>query len=173
MLTTERDNQLDQVRMIIQANRSMSWTDNMVLIVVLGVFGVSIATGFALVGLWMVFPFVGLEILALTLAMYFCWLRLQRTEVITVTADRVTLESGVRGPELTVSAEREQTRIDYKAPANECSVGVLKLNMQGQMHRIGANLGREEVGALAQQLQKLLHSAPSSSFCGAPIASMK
>ena len=156
MLITDHDEALGRTRMIVQANRSMNWTGNVVLIIALGGFGLVVASGFAYFGLWLVFPFVGLEILALTAALYCCLLKLQAKEVITVTDKYVTLERGVRSPEETVSALRLATEVEFTQRPSEFDVGELKLNLQGRAVRIGDSLGRGEKSALAEQLRRVL-----------------
>ena len=156
MVLTDFDEDKGRAQLVVRANKSMSWAGNVRLVVVLGVIGFSIATGFALQGLWLVFPFVGLEILAVSAGLYCCLLRLERQEVITITSDDVVLERGSREPQMRVSASRLATEVDFVGPPNEFSTGVLTLNMRGQRHRVGDCLGRDEKRQLANCLQRIM-----------------
>ncbi|MEM7207616.1 MAG: DUF2244 domain-containing protein [Pseudomonadota bacterium] len=156
MLTTDSDKSNGRRWVVIQGNQAMSWRDNVILVAVFASIGLLIATGFAVQGLWLVFPFVGLEIALLSAGLYACLKGLQEKEVITVTASDVTLERGVKTPRERVVAARGETRVKYRQPENEFFVGELNLDMGGRIQPVGRCLGRDEKGKLARQLRELV-----------------
>ena len=156
MVATDFNSETGQTRLVVQGNRSMSWAGNMWLVAAFSIVGFAIASGFALQGLWLVFPFVGLELVALSAGLYCCLLRLERKEVITITSREVVLERGTCSPQVRYVASRTATRVDFECPPNEFSVGVLNLIMQGNRHRVGECLGRDEKHQLARQLLQVV-----------------
>ena len=153
MVTTGNDTVSGQTWVLIQANRSMSWRGNAGFLALVSAFGLSVASGFAMQGLWLVFPFVGPEIVALAAGLYWCLRRLEKREVITISPSSVILERGRRGPEQRVWAARAETVVNYRKPRNEFCAGELMLNLQGRAHRSGECLNQEEKGVLADLLR--------------------
>lgn len=85
-------------RLILRPNRSADWQFNKYLLMALGGISFVIAAGFALIGAWVIIPFAGLEILALSLALYWvCW-KLSFCHCITIKGDQCIIEKGVYYP---------------------------------------------------------------------------
>jgi len=79
-------------RFVVMPNCSMSWQENKIFVASLAFISFSIAGGFALQGLWVILPFAGLEILALTGVLYWTGLQATHLEVISIDADNVHVE---------------------------------------------------------------------------------
>lgn len=156
MVVTQVDDVADCTHVIVQANRSMSWRANVMLIALMTLVSFGIALAFAMVGLWVVLPFAGLEMLALAGGLYWTMRRLGRREVITFSASEVRLATGYRFPEVTRSFPRHWVRIEYDCSDSPFDTGSLVLRVHDQRHRVGECLGREEKLKLATELRRLL-----------------
>ena len=65
VVTTEGNGEGGFWRLVIEPNCSLSWRQSMAFFIGISVLCMSIATVFALKGYWLIFPFAGLELLAL------------------------------------------------------------------------------------------------------------
>lgn len=84
---------------IAQPNQSASWEANKQLLIGIGVFSGLIATGFSLIGVWMVLPFAGLEFTALGGALYIVCRKLNLRHILHFSGDVLVIEKGIRFPQ--------------------------------------------------------------------------
>jgi uncharacterized membrane protein len=104
---TDIDHELSApMQFIVRRNQSLSWRGNKFFIYFMAAISFGIAGMLALQGLWLILPFAGLEILALTLGLYMCSLRCRDQEVVTIDDDLVMVEKGRQKPSETWQFER-------------------------------------------------------------------
>ena len=84
---------------IAQPNQSANWETNKQLIIGFGLFSGLVATGFSLIGAWMILPFAGLEITALGSALFIVCRRLNIRHVLYFSGDELFIEKGAKHPE--------------------------------------------------------------------------
>ena len=122
------------------------------------VISLSIALVFALKGYWMIFPFAGLEVLALGAALYIVADATRRRQVVSITATNVTVEKGrvCRGPDTRVELPRSWTQVGIDRPENARYHRRLWLGSSGRRVEIGEFLTDAEKESLAEQLRRLL-----------------
>lgn len=140
-------------KLIVTANRSMSWRANLYLAAGLGTVCMGVAIAMATFGLWMVIPFAGLEIVFLVVCLYLTLKRLSRQEVITIDNEAIKLEWGYSRPDVTVSLPRRWSRLHYHCKDSVFEVGDLSLAAHGKQYALGRCLNREEKKALYGELQ--------------------
>lgn len=153
-----QDNNESHIRLIVTANRSMSWKANLYLAASLGVICMGVAIAMASFGLWMVIPFAGLEIIAIVACLYLTLKRLSRQEVITVGAEAIKLEWGYSRPDVTVNLPRRWSQLSYHCKESEFEMGELSLSANGQRYALGTCLNKKEKKALYGELQSALAS---------------
>ena len=95
---------------VVRPNRSLSWSGNKLFIATLAVVSFGIAGAFASVGMWMILPFAGLEMAALTLGLYLCSVKTRGCEVISIDGDHVQVEVGRNRPHDTEAAADSNLR---------------------------------------------------------------
>ncbi len=96
---TDIDHELSvPMQFIVRRNQSLSWRGNKLFIYFMAAISFGIAGMFALQGLWLILPFAGLEMLALTIGLYMCNLRGRDQEVVTIEDDLVKVEKGRQKP---------------------------------------------------------------------------
>ena len=115
-----------------------------------------IAAIFAYLGLWLILPFAGLEILALALGLYFCSLRCRDREVITVTRDSLIIERGRYKPKQHWQFQRTWTKLELKQPVHAMHSSRLLVRSKGQELEIARYLTNKEKKTLADSLTEVL-----------------
>lgn len=151
-----QDESRSTTRLIVTANRSMSWKANLYLAASLGVVCMGVAVAMAAYGLWMVIPFAGLEIIFIVACLYLTLRRLSRQEVITVDNEAITVEWGYSRPDTTINLPRRWSKISYRCKDSVFEVGELSLSAHGRQYALGKCLNRQEKKALYGELQTAL-----------------
>ncbi len=144
------------LRIIVMANRSMTWRQNLYLAATLGFVSMGMAIAMAWFGMWMILPFAGAEVILLVVCLYLTQKRLSRKEVITVDNEAIRLEWGYNHPEVTVNLPRQWSRLAYSFPDNVFEVGHLSLVAHGERYDLGSCLNKDEKQALYAQLKSAL-----------------
>lgn len=142
--------------LIIEPNRPMSW-QTLVLLYLLMVF-VSLVIGLAYfhIGLTLVLPFCGLEMLALGAALYVTSWRGSIREVVTVDEKSVAVESGRDKPTQRYEFQRPWTQVILERPSISWHPSRLLIRSHGRQVEIGTFLNEEERRGLAAALDKLI-----------------
>lgn len=148
----------DQQRtFVIAPNQSMSWKG--LLLAFGAIAGVTLAVGgfFWLRGFTLVLPFSGLEALALGAALYVTAWRGGTREVITITDDSVSVETGRSKPEQRHDFQRYWTKVILRRPWVAWYPSKLLLCSHGREIEVGRFLNEEERKGLAQVLRSAIH----------------
>ena len=94
MINAELDKETAAGNIILSPNLSARWQTTKYFLYIVSAFALTIAISFAAIGLWMILPFAGLEILALLIVMYRVSRKCYRKEVIRLSKEAVTVETG-------------------------------------------------------------------------------
>jgi len=157
-LVTDIDHQPSaQKQFIVRRNQSLSWRGNKLFIYFMAAVSFGIAGMFALKGLWLILPFAGLEILALTLGLYMCSLRCRDQEVVTIADDFVTVEKGRVKPSQAWQFERAWVNLELVKPPLQGHPSKLLIRSKGNETEIGKCLTNDERKTLSVSLAKALH----------------
>lgn len=103
-------------------------------------------------------PFAGLEVIVLGIAFYRCLLRSQLREVVTVSAEVVSVEKGRHQPQERWECPRAWARVVLEHAPIAWYPRRLTVAFQGRRVEIGRFLNEEERGVLADELQQLIHN---------------
>ena len=144
------------MRVIVMANRSMSWRQNLYLAATLGFVCLGMAIVLAWFGMWMILPFAGAEVVLIIVCLYLTQRRLSRKEVITVDNEAIRLEWGYNHPEVTVNLPRRWSRLSYSCPESMFEVGHLSVAAHGKRYALGSCLNKDEKRALYTELKSAL-----------------
>ena len=147
-----------QKQFIVRRNQSLSWRGNKLFIYFMAVISLGIAGMFALQGLWLILPFAGLEILALTFALYVCSLRCRDQEVVTISDDVVTVEKGRQNPSEAWQFERAWLKLELIKSPLQGHPSKLLMRSNGKETEIGRCLTNDERKSLSDSLAKALHT---------------
>lgn len=175
MVTTVSGPGQDDYRFILRPDRSLSWQGNLVFVGSVAAIALTIGIGFAVIGLWLVLPFAGLEVALLTLGLYLTVLRRHQVEVVSVRPDAVEISKGVErpgsGPRETTSFPRAWVRVAYRRAEHPWYPCRLVLGAHGREIEIGGFLHEAERRRCATALGNLLgwrdaKSMPGDDECG-------
>lgn len=139
-------------RVIARPNSSLTPSGRMGVVLALAVFSLTVAFGFVLAGAWLVFPFAGLELLAVAYAFYYIGCHASDYESITIDGDRLAIEQRSYKNVNQIVFHRYWARLVLRdTPAGEQR---LWLRSHGKEVEVGHYMDNEQRLALAQQLQQ-------------------
>ncbi|MBI2992927.1 MAG: DUF2244 domain-containing protein [Gammaproteobacteria bacterium] len=141
---------------VVRPNQSMSWQG--LLFAFSGMATVIIGIGvtcFA-IGLPLVLPFSGAELIVLGAAFYLTARRGDVREVITISANGVAVETGRRGPETRAEFQRHWARVVLERPRHSWYPGRLLIRSHGREIEVGRFLNEQERRGLALELRAAL-----------------
>ena len=141
---------------ILRPNCSLSWQATKVFFVLMCAVSFSIASMFALMGAWLVFPFAGIEMLALGAGLYACAWRATRFEVISIRGDDVKVAKGRRSITEEWRLPRHWAQVRLDLPRHQWYPTRLRILSHGKGVEVGDYLNEEEREALAGDLRKAL-----------------
>ena len=147
---------MTNMQFVVTPNFSMSWKANQTLIISLAVLSFGMALAFAAQGLWMILPFVGLEITALTAGLYWCCLKATRREVISIDADYITVAAGRDHAVQTTQFQTAWTKIMLHPSRVTGHPGQLVLRSKGKELEVGAFLSQDERLELSTSIRSAL-----------------
>ena len=142
---------------VIRSNRSLSPAGNSLFFLIMAVVSFSIAGVFAALGLWLILPFAGLEMLVLGAALILCCRRAAAREIVRI-AERtvdVRIERPRRAPVLW-RCPRPWARACLERAAVAGHPSRLLLRAHGRSLAIGACLTDSERAGLARALNAAL-----------------
>ena len=138
-------------KIVARPNCSLSPQEMAKIVALLAFFSLSIAIAFSLAGAWMVFPFAGLELLALAYAFYFINSHADDYESITISGDRLAIEKHQHKSTSQVVFHRYWAQVVLRqTPSGEHR---LWLRSHGKEVEVGHFMNNRQRLALAQQLQ--------------------
>jgi len=114
----------------------------------------SIALAMTLKGLWPVFPFAGLEMALLGWALYSTLQRRHYSQTITVTEDRVAVQTQRRKLYEQVVFPRHWAQVRLRRAATHLHPSRLTIESHGRSYEVGSFLTEEERRALASRLMR-------------------
>lgn len=144
---------------VIAPNASLSWRQAVWFMLGISAISLGIGMAFAVLGFWVILPFAGLELAALGAGLYVSLRNNAAREVVTVTQDRVCVETGrVDQPERRVRHEfhRAWARLEVEPGRTTGGAGRLRLGASGRFIELGACLSEQQRLGLAQRLTKVL-----------------
>jgi len=131
--------------LVLRPNRSARWKTIKIFLFLVIFFALCIGISFAVIGLWMILPFTGIEIIVLLLVMYRVARQCSRRQVIHLFARTIRVEQGIAQPQSVWESELFWTRLIIKKPDH---VGhASKIILRGRHEQI-------EIGGFLSELEK-------------------
>src|SRR5579862_1641737 len=125
-------------------------------------FGVTCAVSFTIAGtlaafgLWPVFPFAGLEMLALGWALALSLRRRHYSQTIVVGEERIAVETRFRKQHEQVEFSRHWAQVKLRGADTHLHPSRLTIESHGRSYEVGGFLTEEERRALARRLMRLV-----------------
>ena len=141
---------------IVMPNRAMPWRHQVIAFSIIAAFSLGVAIGFFMQGLTLVLPFAGLELTALGAALYVSAWRGGKREVISITSDKVKVETGRDAPEQEFIFERSWVQVVLEKSWSSWYPSRLLLRSHGKQIEVGGFLNEEERQGLAIALRQAI-----------------
>lgn len=157
MIETHLDIKTSSGHIIVCPNMSNDWQTTKLFLWLIAAVSFMISSFFAVLGAWMIFPFAGLEVLALVASMYWVAHQCRRQQVIHIMDDQVQVEKGILLPNLTWKSERFWTKLIVYRSAIPSYPNRLVLRGRKEQLEIGEFLNEEDKEKLVKALRKVIN----------------
>lgn len=142
---------------VLKPNNSASWQFNMAVVTSLAFIGFCISVYFAVQGLWLIFPFSGLEISLLIFCLYVRLKANIATEVITFDQHNVVIERGYRYAEKSWKYHRLWAKVFVKPPLFYGHPKRVYIRSHGKQLELGAFLNKKDKDCLIKDLKHVIY----------------
>jgi len=156
MVRAEFDAERQTGQIVLQPNHSWTWRANLYFLATLFVISTAIALGFLIQGYWLILPFAGLEMLALSAGIYYCVRKTHRQEVLRFSMDEVVIEAGVNKIEEEHRFQRFFTRVHVDAPRGARHTQRIALSERERNIEVGEFLTDEDKKTLIRELRQMI-----------------
>ncbi len=153
---------MDQLEIVISPNASLSRQANIALFLSLMGILLVVATGFTLMGFWMILPFAGLELIALAVALAYVDYQNQYREVVKVDEVTVKIASGYRKAQHACEFKRGWTSVLLRQSSRQNQPSKLILRSAGKQIEIGACLEADDRKDLWRELKQVIEQPANS-----------
>jgi len=154
--SVERSERDGDSQFVIRPNCSLGWRGAKRYLALQSTVVLLAAAPMVWMGGWLILPFAGAELLALTAAFYWVLLHAQRLEVVTLEGSGVVIERGRRGPEHREEFPRAWAQVVLEEGRAELDKDRLFIRAHGRQSEIGLDLTNEEKARLAEELTRAL-----------------
>ena len=137
---------------VVKPNQAISWRSLVLVYILISAVTISIGITFYSIGMTLVLPFSGLEILALGAALYICAWRGGVQEVISIDRDNITIETGRQHPEQREIFRRAWAKVVLERSWNSWYPSRLLIRSHGRQIEIGRFLNEQERQGFALML---------------------
>tara|TARA_B100000767_G_scaffold275025_1_gene310088 strand:- start:1276 stop:1773 length:498 start_codon:yes stop_codon:yes gene_type:complete len=135
--------------LILSPDRSLDWDGNKRVIWSLGGICIGIAMAFTIIaGAWVMLPFAGLEVLTLSLALYYVSWKLSYRHVIIISNKQLIIEKGVYRPRGKWVWQKQATRLITTPPKHDWEAQSLQLINDDEQVNIGNFLSQSDANEL-------------------------
>lgn len=160
----EIDSTLPQTvgQIVLQPNHSLSWRALKYFLAFIMAISFGIALTFLFYGYWLVLPFTGLEMAALSYCLWLCLRRTSLQEVITFSAEEIRFETGIDEPDKIETWERFFTKIHVNQAIHPWYRKNVSLVHRGDRFEIGSFLTTAEQDELIDSLHDMVRRADAA-----------
>ncbi len=144
---------------VLSPNLSARWQSTKVFLFIVSFFALCIGVAFALVGLWMILPFAGVEIMVLLLVMHRVARQCYRKQVIHISPEKIRVEQGIAQPHSIWESELFWTRLIVQQPGHAWHATKIILRGRYEKIEIGAFLTEQEKNELITKLRPFVSTA--------------
>ncbi|MCG8378636.1 MAG: DUF2244 domain-containing protein [Proteobacteria bacterium] len=134
----------------------MPWHQLVCIYCIITGFTLGVALGFFFQGLILILPFAGLELLALGTVLYISAWRGGVREVISITDDKIKVESGRNEPETSCEFDRTWAQVVLEHSWHNWYPSKLYIRSHGRQVEVGRFLNEEERRGLAKELRRAI-----------------
>lgn len=144
-------------RIVVRPNRSLTRRQLQLVFLVIAGICLSIASVFAVLGMWPVLPFAGAEVIAVGIGFYLSAVSGRETEVVSVNSDEVAVEKGRNRLTQRWVTQRAWAQIRLLPPRIRWYPTRLVIRSHGNEVELGAFLNEDERLQLAGTLRDVIN----------------
>lgn len=141
---------------ILSPNLSVRWSDNVLFLYVVCGMAALIGISFTMLGMWLVLPFTGLEVIALVAVVYYVSHKCRRIEVIRVEDGCVQVEQGYTRPQTSWRSDLFWTRLIVTSQERPWHPLRIFLRGRDDQIEIGTFLNEDDKRILIKQLRQFV-----------------
>lgn len=156
MIEKQINKENDSATIVLRPNNSASWRFNMLLTAALAIVLFIISTYFALMGLWMIYPFAGLEIILLITCQYVRLRANQSTETISINGNDVTIIRSCYQKTESWTYHRVWSKLLVRQPHFRGHPKRVLLRSHGKEIELGSFLNKKDKKILIKNLKNIL-----------------
>lgn len=134
----------ESVILTLQPNRSASWQQNKIIIMVIAVFVMSIAIAWSAVGVWIILPFAGFEIGLLAFLMHRVSYLTYQKQIIIIDKDTLTFDAGVYYPKSHYTFNKHKLIVRTTEPKTDFEQTLITLEDGLQKVVVGQFLNQQD-----------------------------
>lgn len=158
MVETSIDESTGLTTIVLKPNNSASWQLNMVIFACVSLILFCISMYYAAMGLWLVFPFAGLEVIVLFICMYLRVRANNSKEIITFDDTTVVVERGCYHAEKTWKYHRLLTKVFVKPPVYRGYPKQIFIRSHGKELELGSFLNKQDKDLLIKDLKNIFYA---------------
>ncbi len=158
MVETSINENTGLTTIVLKPNNSASWQFNMLILGSLAFILFFISAYYALLGLWLFFPFSGLEIFVLFTCLYLRARANNSTEIITFDQTTVVVERGRYHAEKSWKYHRLWTKIFVKQPTIRGYPKRIYIRSHGKELELGSFLNKQDKEILIKDLKNIIYA---------------
>ena len=158
MVETSVNKNTGLTTIVLKPNNSASWQFNMVIFGSLTLTLICISGYFASRGLWLIFPFAGLEVVVLFICMYLRVRANHSKEVITFDETTVIVERGYKFAEKSWKYHRLLTKIFVRHPHIRGYPKQIYIRSHGKELELGSFLNKKDKDILIRDLNNIMYA---------------
>jgi len=141
---------------ILEPNRSLNWQYSLLFISLIALTCLSIGFSFYYIGATLILPFAGLEIIIVSICVYFVMKQSYQKEVIMLSPEKLRIEKGNKKPEQTWEFFRSWSHIRVENPSHPWYPAHILVASKGERIPIGSFLTQEEKSKLVVRLREII-----------------
>lgn len=142
----------DSTTIVLTPNRSATWQQSKVLVIIIGIFVLTIAIAWSFVGAWVVLPFAGLEVGLLAFFMHKVCRKTYKKQVITIAPDQITVQVGIETPQKVWKFDTRATHISVVEPEHSMDKIKIHLTYSNGKIEVGEFLNQQDCTIARQTL---------------------
>jgi len=158
MVETSINENTGLTTIVLKPNNSASWQFNMLIFGCLTLILFSISIYFATLGLWLIFPFAGLEVIVLFVCMYLRVRANNSKEIITFDETTVVVERGYYHAEKSWKYHRMLTKVFVKQPVIRGYPKQIYIRSHGKELELGSFLNKQDKDILINNLKDIMYA---------------
>ena len=139
--------------LILRPNVALSWPQTRLFLWIAAAVCLTLGGVFALLGMWLILPFAGLEVVVLALALITTAQRAYDTEVVHVSESTVEIDKGRWRPERHWDFDRLWSEVILVAPGHPWYPSRLAVRSRGEQVELGRFLADDERARVAGELR--------------------